>query len=113
MTVEILTSVGHIKFLFLLAVKNYGIFILVSFIIIFIAIFILNKKITSVYTNINDKTKISIKTFTITLILYILIAFLCIRGSLNPYDRPIRSLDASLFSNKCGGGMQVIRKILL
>lgn len=106
MTIEIFTAIGHIYFLFITAVKNYFPFLLLTLTISVLIIYFLNKKISSIYINSSVRNPISLILFIPVVLVYIILAFIFIRGNLNPHDRPIRSLDANLFSSKCnlGGG---------
>lgn len=106
MSVEIFTAVGHISFLFSMVIKNYLPFILLSLIVLIGLTYLFNKYISNTYVKYFSYDKISKKTFILVLIGYILSAFIFIRGNIDPNDRPIRSLDANLFSSNCsvGGG---------
>lgn len=106
MTIEIFTAIGHVYFLFITAIKNYYPFLLLSLTIAMLIIYFLNKKISYIYLNSSVRNPISIILYVSIVLVYIILAFIFIRGNLNPYDRPIRSLDANLFSSKCnlGGG---------
>ena len=97
-TVEIFTAFAHIPFLFKFILHEYfiaGLLFIVLFTgLIYFGIKFIDKTVSKI-----DNFQLNKKYYFTAMFLYVLFTFIFIRGNLNPYDRPIRSLDANLGIN--------------
>lgn len=101
-TVEIWTAAGHIDFLIKFVLSNYFKSILIFSISAILIIKFINGKIGSSYGKLKPARNISAKRYVLFLFIYVIAAFIFVRGNLNPNDRPIRTLDAFLNTGRCG-----------